>query len=82
MELGVGNTQAVGWINKGSARPAAAMPFIKELFWLGIQFEFKLEVIYLPGVHNSLSDCASRLKLGELQQHLDSWCKQHRKLWI
>ena len=58
------------------------MPYIKKLFWLGIQRGFQLEVVYLPGIHNELSDCASRLKLKEQQLHLQHWSQNHRKLWI
>ena len=82
VELGVDNTQAVGWINKGRARPIQAMPLLKKLFWLGIHGQFDLKVIYLPGVHNELADCASRRKWQELEGHLAKWRQQHRLLWI
>ena len=58
------------------------MPLLKQLFWLGISWQFDLTIIYLPGVHNELSDCASRGKWQELQLHLQKWRRQHRLLWI
>ena len=80
VHLGVDNTQAVGWLNKGAARPPEAMPYVKQLFWLALEHDFDLFVKHLPGVHNTIADAASRFLQEELDVAVRQWREQYTVL--
>ena len=56
------NHAAVGILNKGSCRDAFMMQSLRRIFWLSAKFNFKLRVIYYPGIVNVVADAVSRLQ--------------------
>ena len=55
------NQAAVGIVNKGSCRDTFLMQSVRRIFWLSAKFNFRLKVIYYPGVVNVVADAVSRL---------------------
>ena len=55
------NCATVASINNTTTRSPEMLRIVEELFWLSVQFDFKLSVKYLPGKDNVLSDKLSRL---------------------
>ena len=55
------NVATIAAINNTTSRSPALLKIVKELFWLSVEFNFRLSVKYLPGVDNVLSDKLSRL---------------------
>ena len=55
------NQAAVGIVNKGSCRDTFLMQSLHRIFWLSAKFNFRLKVIYYPGVVNVVADAVSRL---------------------
>jgi hypothetical protein len=51
----------VASINKGTSRSVGLLAIVQKLFWLSVEFGFKLTAAYLPGHLNILSDWISRL---------------------
>ena len=56
------NTAAVAMINKGTTKNGLMMFFRRQLFWLSAQYNFRLQVIHIPGAHNTIADHISRLR--------------------
>ena len=52
-------TKAV--INKGTCRNEVVMTALRELFWLTVEYNFRLHAIHIPGSLNQLADAISRL---------------------
>jgi hypothetical protein len=52
---------AVAAINNTTSRSAELLKLVKELFWLTVEFNFKLSAKFLPGKDNIMSDRLSRL---------------------
>ena len=48
-------------INKGTCHNKFVMEQLRQLFWLSVQYNFKLHAIHMPGVLNQLPDSISRL---------------------
>jgi hypothetical protein len=65
------NSATVASINKGSSRSPDLLLLIQELFWLSVQYSFKLSASFIPGKINYLADRISRLDL--LPQALDAY---------
>ena len=55
------NSATMAAINKGTSQSVKMLPIIQKLFWLSIQFSFKLTSAFLPGRLNVLSDRISRM---------------------
>lgn len=55
------NQAAVYLINKGSSKDPVVMDSLRRVFWLSAMYNFRLKAVYLPGVHNQIADCISRL---------------------
>jgi hypothetical protein len=55
------NAATVAAINNTTSRSPDLLLLIKELFWLSVEFDFRVSAKYLPGVDNILSDRLSRL---------------------
>ena len=55
------NQAAVGIVNKGSCRDTFLMQSLRRMFWLSAKFNFRLKIIYYPGVVNVVADAVSRL---------------------
>jgi hypothetical protein len=62
---------AVAAINNTTSRSADLLKIVKELFWLAVEFNFKLSAKFLPGIDNVMSDRLSRLdvKSAALEAH-------------
>ena len=62
------NITAIAAINKGKCNNVNIMQGIRHLFWLSVQYNFKITARYIPGVKNVAADAASRiLEPGKLQ---------------
>ena len=55
------NVAAVQAINNGTTRCPELWEIVKELFWLSVQFDFRLSALHIEGKLNVLSDRISRL---------------------
>jgi hypothetical protein len=55
------NAATVASINKGTSRSVDMLGIIQKLFWLSIEFGFKLSAVHLPGRLNILTDRISRM---------------------
>ena len=55
------NVSTVASINKGTSRSVEMLGIIQKLFWLSVEFGFKLSAVHIPGRLNVLSDRISRL---------------------
>jgi hypothetical protein len=54
------NTSTVAALNKGTSRSVDMLLIIQMIFWLSLEYGFKLSAAYLPGKLNILSDRLSR----------------------
>jgi hypothetical protein len=54
------NSATVAAINKSTSRSSDLLPIVKELFWLGVKFDFKISAVFIPGKLNILADYLSR----------------------
>ena len=54
------NVAACGMLRKGSSGDPVTMGKLRELFWLRVKHNFKIEVMWTPGI-SQLADPASRL---------------------
>jgi len=68
-------TKAV--INKGTCRNELVMDNLRKLFWLTVQYNFRLRAVHIPGSINSLADSISRLhepgQVLQLHSLLKNW---------
>ena len=48
-------------INKGTTKDAMAMSWLRELFWLSVQYDFYVTAKFISGKDNVLSDMISRM---------------------
>jgi hypothetical protein len=55
------NVVAKAVINRGHCKSGLVMSFLRQLFWLMVQYNFKLHAVYIPGKLNNLPDAISRL---------------------
>lgn len=55
------NTAAVAMLSKGTTRHPTMMIYLRKLFWLSANFNFRLKVFHVPGVDNVIADHISRL---------------------
>jgi hypothetical protein len=55
------NVSTIAAINNTTSRSPALLSIVKELFWLSVEFEFRLSAVHLPGKFNLFSDKLSRL---------------------
>ena len=55
------NQTAVALINRRSCRHPIVMASFRRIFWLSVQFNFRLQAVYYPGQRNMFADCVSRL---------------------
>ena len=55
------NSAVVYSINKGSSKSRLLMSIIRELFWIGVKFNFRLTISHIRGVQNLVADMISRL---------------------
>ena len=56
------NTQAMAFINTGTCRNPLAMSWLREIFWISVQYNFHLRSRHLPGKLNQHADRLSRLQ--------------------
>jgi hypothetical protein len=60
--IGVDNTAACAWLNKGSTSSSSAPAFLlHQLARLRRASQFSLSATYVPGHNNNIADCCSRL---------------------
>lgn len=57
------NAASVFAINKGSSRSPLFMSMLRELFWLGITYDFLLTAVHVKGSANVIADMISRLHI-------------------
>ena len=55
------NAATVASVNKGTSRSVELLGIVQKLFWLSIEFGFRLSAVHLPGRLNILSDRISRM---------------------
>ena len=55
------NAATVAAVNKSTSRSPELMSLIRDLFWLSVQFDFRLTAAFIPGKLNILADRISRL---------------------
>ena len=55
------NMATVAAVNNCTSKSKALMPLVREMFWLAVEFDFKLTAIFIPGVQNVMADRLSRL---------------------
>ena len=55
------NSATVSAINKGSSKNMDMLAIVQSLFWLSVEFDFRLTSQHIPGRLNFLSDRISRL---------------------
>jgi hypothetical protein len=55
------NASTVASINKGTSGSPEMLRVIQRLFWLSVEYNFKLTAKFLPGVDNILADRISRM---------------------
>lgn len=55
------NMAAVAIINKGTTKSPIMMFYLRQLFWLSARYNFRLQVVHLPGKLNTTADHISRL---------------------
>ena len=55
------NVSTVSAVNRSTSRSSDMMKIVKELFWVSVEYGFKLSAKHLPGKLNVLADCLSRL---------------------
>ena len=55
------NMSTVAAVNNTTSRSPALLHIIKQLFWLSVEFDFRLTAVHLPGKFNLFSDKLSRL---------------------
>jgi hypothetical protein len=55
------NLTAVSALNKSTSRGVALMPIIREIFWLGVEYNLVVSSMHIPGEQNLLADRISRL---------------------
>ena len=55
------NSATVSALNKGSSRSEEMLSIVQNLFWLSVEFDFKLTSKHIPGRLNFLSDYISRM---------------------
>lgn len=59
------NTQVMWAIRKGRSKNKFSMKWLREIFWLSVQYNFTLCSVYIPTDDNVLCDSLSRLDLDE-----------------
>ena len=55
------NQVAACAINKGTSKDPVAMTALRRIYWLSVQFNFRLRAVYYPGDRNRIADAVSRL---------------------
>lgn len=55
------NKVAASAINKGFSRDPLAKAALRRIYWLSVNFNFRLKAIYYPGERNRIADAVSRL---------------------
>jgi hypothetical protein len=55
------NMATVAALNNSTSRGASLMPWVRELFWLGVRYDITITSSFIPGVENLLADRLSRL---------------------
>ena len=55
------NMATIAAINNTTSRSSPLLKIIKELFWLSVEYDFRLSAVHLPGRFNLFSDKLSRL---------------------
>ena len=68
---------AKGIWNKGRCKNDLVMNIMRNVFWLSVQYNFKLIFIHIPGILNVLPDSISRLhergQIGNFRNVLSNW---------
>ena len=71
------STVAKAIINKGTCKNKYVMQALRKLFWLSVQYNFRIRAIHFPGSINEFPDCISRLhepgQVLRLQALLSNW---------
>jgi hypothetical protein len=55
------NMATIAAINNTTSRSSPLLKIIKELFWLSVEYDFRLSAVHLPGRFNLFSDKLSRM---------------------
>jgi hypothetical protein len=55
------NMSTVAAVNKSTSRSEQLMPIIRDLFWLAVEYNFRLSAVHILGKDNVLIDRLSRL---------------------
>lgn len=60
------NSATVAFLNRGTSKNAAALFWLKIIFYESLLHNFRFEAVHCPGETNIEADCLSRLTLGNL----------------
>jgi hypothetical protein len=55
------NFATVSALNKSTSRGVALMPIVREIFWLGVEYNLLISSSFIKGAHNVLADRISRM---------------------
>ena len=76
LRLNIDNTIVVSIINKGTAKGATGprmMEYVREIFWLSAEHNFRLTSTYISSANNSLADALSRGDTVRFTALLNDW---------
>lgn len=75
--LGIDNTNAVSWIDRGTCRRPRAMRALRVLWRLQAQYRVHVSTRYVPSERNVLADAASRLDFARFSSTAARWRSTH-----
>jgi hypothetical protein len=55
------NMATVSALNKSTSRSVVLMPWVREIFWVSVEFDVTITSRHIPGIDNVLADRISRL---------------------
>ena len=76
VKLHIDNTIVVSVINKGTAKGETGprmMEYVRHIFWLSAQYNFRLTSCYISTTNNSLADTLSRGDYAQFACLLEAW---------
>ena len=75
--VGIDNTVALSWIDKGTARRPRAMRALRFLWRVQVTYRVHVSTRYIPSEHNCLADSASRLAPARFHDVATRWRASH-----
>jgi len=75
--VGIDNTTAISWIDRGTARRPRAMRALRVLWRIQALFRVHVSTRYIRSEHNTLADAASRLDHARLAAAAEPWLQSN-----